>query len=69
MRKTPRTYPTLLAWRTAHGLNQREAAKVLGISQPVYGRIERGTRFVKGQKAKMIMEATRVPLEVLVGVL
>lgn len=44
-----------------------EAAEFLGISEPVYARLERGARFLKGPRAKMVMDKTRVPLEVIVG--
>lgn len=64
---TQRPYSDLRAWREAHGLSQHEAAKRLRISQSVYSRLERRARACYGEKAKRIMEATGVPLEVLVG--
>ena len=61
------SFASLKAWREAKRLNQRKAAKILRISQSTYGLLERQLRFVKGKRAKAIMEKTRVPLEVLVG--
>lgn len=63
-----RTYPDLITWREANGLNQRDAAKMLGISQTRYSRLERRARTATGDLAKHIIEVTRVPLETIVGV-
>lgn len=62
-----RPFPNLATWRDAHKLNQREAAKLLGVSQSLYGRLERKERTATGNTAKRIMEVARVPLESLVG--
>jgi len=62
-----RAYPDLRSWRLAHGFNQREAARLLDISQTFYGRLERGEQAARGKRAKVIMAQTGVPLEVLVG--
>lgn len=62
-----RPYPDLATWRTAKGLNQRQAAEYLGISQTYYSRLERGVQAARGQQAKAIMQKTGVPLEILVG--
>lgn len=62
-----RPYPDLKKWRTAQGLNQRDAAGKLGISQTFYSRLERRTQAARGRLAKKIMETTGVPLEILVG--
>jgi transcriptional regulator with XRE-family HTH domain len=67
-RRTQRPYPDLAAWRAAQGLNQLEAARLLGVSQTTYSRLERGIRTAVRENAKRIMAATGVPLEVLVGV-
>jgi len=67
-RTTRRAYPNLSAWRQAHGLSQREAAKILGISQTYYSRLERGTQAARPTIAKQILAAVNVPLETLVGV-
>jgi transcriptional regulator with XRE-family HTH domain len=61
-------FPSLLKWREAHGLNQREAAEVLGWSQTKYSRHERRLQFAKHAEARRLVVATRVPLEVVVGV-
>jgi len=71
-KKTPRapakTFPTLLHWRDAHNLSQRDAAIVLGMSQSMYARYEDGRKLARGDDAKKLLLATGVPLEVLVGV-
>lgn len=66
-RITTRSYPDLKTWREAIGLNQRDAATLLGISQTYYSRLERGTQPTTGKRAKVIMTKTGVPIEVLVG--
>jgi len=66
--KQTRPYPTLKAWRTARGLSQADAARVLDISQKSYSRFETGERFVKGELARRLMDETNVPIEVLAGV-
>jgi len=62
-----RTYANLLSWRRDLRLSQTEAAKILGMSQKSYSRLETGQRFVKGKVAAQLMDRTGVPLEVLVG--
>lgn len=63
-----RTYPNLYTWRTENGLNQREAARRLKLSQSVYSRIERHQRAPKPSKAKAISLAANVPLESVLGI-
>ena len=63
-----RPYPDLFTWREAKRLSQTDAAKLLGISQSTYSRMERGVKFLRGPIAKRIMEQTGVSLEKLVGV-
>lgn len=67
MTKASRPYRDLKAWRDAHGLSQRDAAKILKISQTYYSRLERRVQTCYGKNAKRIMDATGVPLEILVG--
>jgi len=68
MKKTiARTYPTLKSWRAATGMNQREAARFLDISQNYYSRVERGISAPRGPILRRITERAKVPLEVLVG--
>lgn len=62
-----RSYPTLAAWRDATGLSQAEAARVLGISQTAYSRLERQVTAARGKRARAIWRQTGVPVEVLVG--
>jgi len=63
-----RPYPNLATWRAAHGLNTREAAAVLGMSQSRYSRLERGVATAMGPVAKRVMVTTGVPIEILAGV-
>lgn len=65
--RTRPIFPTLRAWRAARRLSQREAADVVGISQTLYSRLERGTVATKGAIAKRLVLVTGVPLETLVG--
>lgn len=62
-----RPYPDLKTWRDAQGMNQREAAKYLGISQTFYSRLERRAQAMSGKQAKDAVAKTGVPLEILVG--
>lgn len=62
-----RPYPTLKAWRQAHGYSQRQAAAILNISQGYYSRLETRTQPARGRLAARIMSQTGVPIEVLVG--
>lgn len=62
-----RPYPDLLTWRRAQALNQRDAAKFLGVSQTLYSRWERRVQHLRGRQAGPIMRRTGVPLEILVG--
>jgi transcriptional regulator with XRE-family HTH domain len=61
-------YPTLLAWRTASGLSQREAAAILGLTQATYSRMELGRTVPRRLALKRVLDRTGVPLEVLVRV-
>lgn len=65
---TKHTHPNLLAWRKSLGLRQVDAAKLLRMTVPQYSRMETGHP-IRGVRAKAIVEATGVPLEVLVGAL
>jgi transcriptional regulator with XRE-family HTH domain len=62
-----RTFPTLAAWRDATGLSQAEAARVLGMSQTNYSKLERRIIASPGKRARKIWKQTGVPVEVLVG--
>lgn len=63
-----RPYPTLKHWRDARGLNQREAAALLGITQSEYSKLETGRRTPRPRRLKAIVEVTGVPPEVLLGI-
>lgn len=65
-RITAGTYRTLRAWRRAQKLSQSEAARILGLSQSHYSKLERRTHALPGKRAKGITKRTGVPLEVLV---
>ena len=65
----PIRFTTLLDWRLAQRLSQREAAEILGISQKRYSMLERGRMYAKGPMAKRVRDVTGVPLEVIVGAL
>lgn len=65
--KRKRTFKNLKTWRKAHKLAQREAAEKLGLSQPVYCRLELQQRAPKPRVAKAISAATGVPLESVLG--
>lgn len=62
-----RSYPSLKRWREANHLNQREAAKTLGVSQATYTQWELKTMYPRKHRLQAIMDKTHVPLEVLVG--
>lgn len=66
--KRIRSYPTLKAWRTAMQLNQREAAKQLGLTQSLYSKFERQTHRPRPERAKAISEKTGVPFEIVLRV-
>lgn len=65
--KRTRPYPNLKTWRRANTLNQRDAAKKLGISQGFYSRLETGFQPPHAKTAKIISDRTGVPLETLLG--
>jgi transcriptional regulator with XRE-family HTH domain len=66
--KRVKTYASLKAWRTAQELNQREAARALGVTQALYARVELGRGAPRPLRAKTISEKTGVPFEILMGV-
>ena len=63
-----RAYPSLVAWRTARGLSQRDAADLLGLTQATYSRAELGQSVPRRDALKRVIAETGVPLEVLVGI-
>ena len=66
--KRVRTYPSLLAWRTANEMNQREAARSLGVTQALYARVELRRGAPRPKRAKAISDKTGVPFEIVMGV-
>lgn len=69
-RKAARVKPhsSLLAWRTAHGYGQHEAARYLGIGQAYYSKLERHEAAPRPEILKRITERTGVPLDELMGI-
>lgn len=70
-RKLParvRPHSSLLAWRTAQGFNQHEAADFLGISQAYYCKLERHDQTPRPKIARRLMDRTGVPLDELLGI-
>lgn len=61
------TYSSLKAWREDHDLSQREAARILGVSQAGWSKIELGIRRPRRDLAKRLLKKTGVPVEVLMG--
>lgn len=66
--KRVKTYASLRAWRAAQELNQREAARVLGVTQAMYARVELRRGAPRPLRAKAISDKTGVPFEILMGV-
>lgn len=56
---------SLRAWRDANGLDQREAAEYLEISQGYYTKLEKRLATPKAPILKRVLERTGVPLEIL----
>ncbi len=63
---TSHSFRSLRSWRRAHRLSQERAAKLLGLSQSHYSKIERRTHALTGKRAKVVTRKTGVPLEMLV---
>lgn len=66
MSKTKR-FQSLKDWRDAHGYSQREAAQLLGVTQPGYWKYETGQRHPRPAILRRITKLTGVPVEVLAG--
>ena len=62
------SYSSLKSWRLVKGLNQREAAEMLGITQAMYARIELGRGRPRAVKGKAISDRTGVPFEIVMQV-
>lgn len=68
VRKTPKTYATLLAWRQAHGYTLQQAADALDLPLTSYFHLERHERMPRRDTLKRVHEQTGVPVQSLVGV-
>lgn len=63
------TRPTSLTdWRERKGITQARAAKVLGISQGYYSKLELGLQTPRPKLAKRLMARTGLTLEILMGI-
>jgi transcriptional regulator with XRE-family HTH domain len=67
-KRNQRAYRSLAEYRQAYNLTQREAAKQFGVSQSAWSKMEAGNRHPRPERAKLLMEHTGVPLEVLMGI-
>lgn len=63
-----RPMPSLKVWREAKKLTQDEAAKILGIGQAYYSKLEQGKQHPRPALLKQITERTGVPIEELLGI-
>ena len=61
-------YDSLKDWRKQHGLNQREAAQHLGMSQSAYAKWEIHRRAPRRSRLKMLIAKTGVSVESLIGI-
>jgi transcriptional regulator with XRE-family HTH domain len=61
-----RRFPSLRAYRDAHGLTQKAAAARVPLTQGAWNRIERGLEIPRPALAHRLVELTGVPLEELV---
>jgi DNA-binding XRE family transcriptional regulator len=59
---------SLRGWRLRHNLDQREAAKILGLSQSAYARFELQTRYPRPKVAKRMRIITGLSLEIILGI-
>lgn len=66
MNRVLRRHPYLYLWRYELRITQMEAAKLLGISQSQYSKLERGESASKRRLAK-IAAMTNIPIETLIG--
>lgn len=67
-KQSPEQPQTLAEWRDRQGLNQSDAAKILGISQGYYNRLERRIQVPRRTILKRIAVRTGVPVADLMGV-
>lgn len=68
LRKVNELYPTLKAWRDAHGYTLQQAADILGEPLTSYYMWESGVRHPKPKTLRRIYERTGVSLAFLAGV-
>lgn len=61
-------YDSLKDWREAHGLSQRDAAKILGMSQSAYAKWEIHRRAPRPNRLKALVAKTGVRIESLIGI-
>jgi DNA-binding XRE family transcriptional regulator len=67
--RTTRTpLKSLKGWRLRHNLDQREAARILGVSQSTFARMEALKRYPRPSLAKKMKVITGLSIEVIMGI-
>lgn len=59
---------SLAAWRKEHGMDQRQAAAFLGISQAYYSKLERKEQVPRPKMLRALTDKTGVPVDELMGI-
>ena len=59
---------SLKGWRLRHNLDQREAARIIGVSQTTFARMEALKRYPRPSLAKKMRVITGLPIEVIMGI-
>jgi transcriptional regulator with XRE-family HTH domain len=67
-RKTHDAPMNLLAWRTGREWSQRDAARLLGVTQGYYSKVENQIVAPRPKIAKRFTEKTGVPLASIMGI-
>jgi transcriptional regulator with XRE-family HTH domain len=65
--KRIRPHSSLAAWRRFHGFSQHDAARVLGISQSYYSKLETHEQSPRRAMMKALTAKTGVPVDALMG--
>jgi DNA-binding XRE family transcriptional regulator len=59
---------SLKGWRLRHNLDQREAARIIGVSQTTFARMENLKRYPRPSLAKRMKVITGLSIEVIMGI-
>jgi DNA-binding XRE family transcriptional regulator len=59
---------SLKGWRLRHNLDQREAARIIGVSQSTFARMEALKRYPRPSLAKKMKVITGLSIEVIMGI-